>query len=574
MAWKFLDSVLATKGLTQLPLALLEPNCSEFDLLLYQHSGSIVASENGIYNSDAGLAATKFNSLFDLTEEVRPDLLVAPEYSCPWDVIELKAQSGRWPAVGTAWIVGCESIKPDELTQLTNRCGNASWFLPSYVVERDQVFLNCVCIFVTAQDVDGNDVRVIAVQAKGCAMADGHHLIEPRSLILGSERYVLRNDPDSIHLALFICSDALEQGIFESLPHQENLPYLVVHVQLNTDPRNVSFRQYRDFWGTHDRKNIEILCLNWAKGTNILDSATEFGGSGWYYKSDNVDANDTDVNNAHSVGAYYTENRKKYFHCHLLNYSECVFHLRSTKTSQVRSSPPTHIPRRGPRGIAAYTWDSGALSWKKNSPDDGFAEACHLISDDMSPLTEPTMPPANKERLVCLSSGDIVRSSKANWPSLRALKSFEMTSDEVCNRVTFCHDPDPDSQEDRRRRLQAFHTIKNEILSGTIQFPPHLEKLNTQGTIQYPAVNGSFSFNVAGQDGEIPVTFVFLGDANEAYARRRMADIADIIGEAKRVLVVWFRESGRLRHVYPGGLNNFTDDLTEGVRSIVGETHV
>jgi hypothetical protein len=184
------------------------------------------------------------------------------------------------------------------------------------------------------------------------------------------------------------------------------------------------------------------------------------------------------------------------------------------------------------------------------------------------------MSPANKERLVCLSSGEIARSSKAKWPSLRALPSFEMTSEEVCHRITFCHDPDAQSRETRRRRLQSFSALRNEILSGTVPFPPHLESLQTEGAIRYPADNGSLSFNVAGPNGEFPATFVFVGDATEAYAKMQLADLADTIGDAKRTLVVWFRENGHLRYVYPEGLSDFDADLNESVRSIVGEVHL
>ena len=574
MAWKYIDEVISERGLTQLPLSLLEPDCKEFDVLLYQHGGGLVADEKGVFNLDNELATLKFDSLFALAAEVRPHLLVTPEYSCPWSLIEQEANGDRWPAAGTAWIVGCESISVDELDQMAKRCRNAIWILPHCEPERDQTFLDCVCIFVTAKDAEGVEVRVLVIQAKGCAMADSLHLIEPNSLILGKDRYILRNDPDSIHLAIFVCSDSLEQGIFASLPHQENLPYILIHTQLNPDPRNLSFREYRDFWGTHNRERIEILCLNWAKGTTILHASTEFGGSGWYYKSSAVDANDADVNGAHSVGAYYTENRKRYFHCHLLNYSEYVFQLRSRKISQIRSAPPTHLPRKGPHGIAAYAWDSDMLFWKKDSPDDGFADACQLIGSDLSPLTDPAMSTSNRERLACLTSSEIARSSKAKWPSLRALPSFEMTSDEVCNRITFCHDPDENSHEIRRRRLQAFSILKNEILSGTVPFPPHLEFLQTQGVIQYPANDGSLSCNVSGPNGEFPAAFMFIGEASEVYARMRMADIADLIVDAKRNMVVWFRENGQLRFVYPEGLSDITADLNESARSIVGEAHL
>jgi len=148
-----------------------------------------------------------------------------------------------------------------------------------------------------------------------------------------------------------------------------------------------------------------------------------------------------------------------------------------------------------------------------------------------------------------------------------------MTSEEVCHRVTFCHDPDGESREKRVWRLQAFSTLKNEIISRNVSFPPHLETLRTEETIQYPAADGSLAFNVATPNGEFPATFAFIGDASKVRARRRMDHLAEVIGEAKRTLVVWFRENGQLRYVCPKGTSDLTADLNESGRSYVGEIH-
>jgi hypothetical protein len=306
-------------------------------------------------------------------------------------------------------------------------------------------------------------------------MADGNLLIEPNFLIRGVERYILRNDEDSIHLALMICSDALEAGIFESLPHQEHFPYILLHVQLNPDPRNLGFRRYRDFWGTEGPKDVEIICLNWARDSELLGGSIPFGASAWYFKTHSAVATDDEVNDAHELGAYYAESRNRYFHCQILNYAEHVFHLRSVKVCQVRSARATHRARTGPSAIATLSWNSDLPDWQPAKPDDGFRSSCAEIGADLSPLTDEEMTPANRERLVCLSNFAIKATSKAPWPHVRSLRSFEMTQDEVCHRVTFCHDPDSDSCEQRRVWLHRFATLKNEILGGGVQFPPHLQ---------------------------------------------------------------------------------------------------
>lgn len=572
MGWTFINKVLSEKGLRQIPLEALIPDCNEYDVMLYQHHGTVSASADGFCNEDQNEAAAKFSALFHLAAQERPQLLVTPEYSCPWSVIGEQIQKNRWPPAGKAWVVGCESIRPDELEDFRKSHDSVTWLVSSFSRERDQVFLDAACIFMTATDAEGNELKVLAVQAKGHPMADRCHSIEPDSLILGKERFILTNDPDSIHLAVFICSDALEQNIFRSLPHSEHFPYIVLHIQLNPDPRHLGFREYRDFWGDHDRHNIEIICLNWAKGTEVLGDSIPFGGSAWYYKSSDVTANDGEVNDSHRLGAYYAENRKRYFHCHVLNYAEHVFQLRCCKVRQTRSLPPTHRKRTGPRAVAVYSWEPGSSVWQAGTADDGFSDCCNMIGDDLAPLTDAGLSPVDKERLVCLSNC-AVNVSKANpWPHVRSLPSFEMTADEVCQRVTFCHDPDEGSCERRKRWLHGFGVLKNEIMSGAEEFPAHLRQLQADGRLQYPVPPTCLSFNVADSRGEFPAVFVYLGEVSERCAREKMSDLGDILGEARRSLVVWFRQNGQLRHVCPSGLADLDANLRESPKSIVRES--
>lgn len=572
MAWKFVDDVLTNARLKQSPLGLLEPDCTECDVMLYQHGGAIVADANGVFNADHATATAKFATLFAHAFSRQPKLLATPEYACPWPALEQMVQNNHWPAAGKVWVVCCESIRPNELEEFCNRCDEVTWLVPAYATELDQVFLDIACICLNATTADGTEIRVAVLQAKNIPMADGNHLIEPNYMIRGADRYILRNDENSIHLALMICSDALEAGIFESLPHQEHFPYILLHVQLNSDPRNLGFRRYRDFWGTEDRKDVEIICLNWARNSELLGDSIPFGASAWYFKTQSPVAGDDEVNDAHKLGAYYAESRSRYFHCQLLNYAEHIFHLRTVKVCQVRSARATHRTRTGPRILAALSWDNDLSDWQPAQPDDGFNSFCEEIGANLEPLTDQEMSPVNRERLVCLTNSEILVTSKAPWPHVRSLKSFEMTQDEVCHRVTFCHDPDTGSSEKRRVWLHRFATLKNEILAGGVQFPPHLRPLQIDGKIRYPALPDKLSFNVVDSDGSFPSTFVFIGDASEQHARRAMDQISDIVSDAKRSLVVWFRQNGQLTYVCPDGVDTIDADLSESSRSILRGT--
>jgi len=68
-------------------------------------------------------------------------------------------------------------------------------------------------------------------------------------------------------------------------------------------------------------------------------------------------------------------------------------------------------------------------------------------------------------------------------------------------------------------------------------------------------------------------TFIFIGDASEQYAQQVMDRISDVIADdAKRSLVVWFRQNGQLRYICPCDLDSYTADVSESNRSILRGT--
>ena len=576
MAWKFADERLERRGLNAPSFRALHPDETEYDILLLQNCGTIEAGADGIYQPNNADAATKLAAFFSLASQIQPALLLTPEYSCPWNAMGDLIDGEAWPDDGNLWIVGCESITPSQLDAFQNR-HSIRWVYDLPTAQMEQRFLTPVCFLFPAHDRDGNLQRVALLQFKQKPMADRANEIEVRYMIRGAERFIFRNSDQSIHLAVIICAESLSFDYESELSQPAVLPYLLLHPQLNPKPRYSQFRAYREYWADRRMKRMEILALNWARGTSVRGFSFQFGGSGWYFKlnNDNVDIPDCRVDNAHGKGFYYARCKDRHYDCRVLNYDECVLHLKSLKVWQMEAPAAAYRDRIGPEAMASYSWDRQRASWINNDKlDDGFQQTCAEVAADLEPLTGDVLSPSDKERLVCLTSGDIMPSSKTPWPSIASLQSLMLTSEEVCQRVTFCHDPDYESREARRRRLHAFCTLKNEIISGIVPFPTHLHSLQTCGELRYPAGvgNGASSFNVSRSNGEFAATFVFLGDASEAHAQKRMEDLASIIKEAKRNLVVWFRENGQLRYICPPGRTNFTADLNESERSYTRET--
>src|SRR5688500_12185490 len=89
----------------------LRPQTETFTVLFYQHSGKFFRSKERIGNQDQDIATNQFNHFFDVARQKNSDLVLTPEYSCPWAIINNIIDSEQlWPAVGKLWVLGCESI--------------------------------------------------------------------------------------------------------------------------------------------------------------------------------------------------------------------------------------------------------------------------------------------------------------------------------------------------------------------------------------------------------------------------------------------------------------------------------
>jgi hypothetical protein len=92
------------------------------------------------------------------------------------------------------------------------------------------------------------------------------------------------------------------------------------------------------------------------------------------------------------------------------------------------------------------------------------------------------------------------------------------------------------------------------------------------GQLQYPIAPERLSFNVADSNGQFPAAFVYVGEVPEVVARERMSDLEEILPEARRSLVVWFRQDGDLRYICPEGLEGIDANLMESPKSFVRES--
>jgi hypothetical protein len=256
---------------------------------------------------------------------------------------------------------------------------------------------------------------VMLVQFKTYPMGDDDHF-EINGLQRGMRIYKFGGSEHTLKLVSLICSDALN-----FLDPQAAAVYdraLILHIQLNQNPRNTTFRQYRDRLLRYSGDATEILCLNWAKGVVIWcdGQSTDWNniaGSAWYLKLQNYDDRDETILGNHRRGLYYTWFEQWRTHSLFFNFESSVFLLTASKVAHI-GVPAPMSRRRGPQLTKTYAWSADGGAWEEQaSANDGFSI---VVGESGNARTEVVRiaeaDPLEAERVLALAAGRI---SSVDW---------------------------------------------------------------------------------------------------------------------------------------------------------------
>ena len=189
-------------GVAPPSFGFLEPDGNPYTYLLLQPASTVTITAEGV---EAETPPEKLWEFFDLAHRQKADLVCSPEYCIDWNGMLAAIDNGLFPDRGRMWVLGMQSIAPDELRNLQRRESPHLLFDAAALSERG-AFLDPVCFLFE----DGDGDATVVVQFKQCAMSAYADDTEGQFMLLGTETYVWSNDPDSIHLAAIICADALE----------------------------------------------------------------------------------------------------------------------------------------------------------------------------------------------------------------------------------------------------------------------------------------------------------------------------------------------------------------------------
>lgn len=500
---------LLKEGLGDPILNALIPNSATYKVLLLQPHGDIEADASGIRNRDRTLATNQYGKFLEDANEKQADLVITPEYSVPWSVLETVIMNKQGPADGILWALGCESIKISDLNALKLALASvATVIYESFDSSSSSKFVSPLAyVFKAPINANLDESRtVILVQFKTEAMG-GSDSLENFEMQTGTRLYQFGGG-DYIKLVSLICADAFELN--DTIAKKIHARALILHIQLNPDPRHISFLACRKKLLGYSRDETEILCLNWA--SNVImkingqaNSWKTIAGSAWYLKSKEFDESDLTLCANHRLGLYYTSLQKHRSHALFFNYEPATYLLTATKVSHegVQGAAPK---RTGPRLTRTCTWDYEANEWVERSAiDDGFSTLVDESIDAQSAIKQiADSNPFNAERILALSAGEINQNS---WYKVKFLDSCVIGLSEVIRRVTFVQDINVDAIKFRISRLKRFGHLWKILEQHTL--PPSIDDLEGNFKFQW-----SLAFpqqNIKSSIGKL-ATVIYMGE--------------------------------------------------------------
>jgi hypothetical protein len=562
------NALLEDLGLTPPDLEMLQPTAASYTCLLLQPSGPIFASEQRIGGLDQALNEVKALEFLRLAKRGGAGLAVAPEYFVPWSSLGKLLAEGTVPGPGSLWVLGFESITLENLAALQAELKHACDFVyePAENLPADRALLDPVVLLFNGKKVDASSRLVALVQFKTLACRD--NLFEEEALLKrGATIYQFRGvNAGPLTAAVIICSDAfsLSDAIVPDLVDRGTL----IHIQLNPDPRNQAYRQYRKTaFELDDRaSDCHIVCLNWARTIALhhkdgsIDPWPPVGCSTWYCSNDACSPTDDIVvpNQGHGVYYAYMEERR---HALLLDYDEAVFELRVPKV--MTKGKGVIANKNGPNTNARYVWNTVAGSWEVQSvpPSHSYDQLIGRNADAQAALVHVHGASAvDIERLLALSAASI--SGTDGWLVPKAIDAFVIGPEEIVKRVTVAQDAHEEAQTFRERRLNVMANLRK-ILNVHTPWPPQLVGLDQNAEIRWSKDRSSF--NVWTKDG-VPSLVTYLDLEPDARTlENKVSMLINLVRRAeendhdRRRIALLYRKYGELTFAEMPGLTRYDD---------------
>jgi hypothetical protein len=572
MTFTDLSTFLAENGLVAPDLFCLNPDNQNYSTILFQPGGSVEIRENYIGPGTNQVIRNQLLDFFRNAQENRINLAIIPEYSCPLQCLQSVIQDDILPDVRNLWVVGVEALTIQQLEHFKRTLGPTIKVIWEEGIETPEgKFLDPVFYIFQSQSSTGEPILVVVVQFKTEPMAEFTEN-EKNHMVRGTNIYVFNHTiRDKQRLTTLICSDSLSQTVQTGIVAIRDR-CLIIHIQLNPDPRHDAFKLYRNLVFTQTSDQTEIICLNWSIEVQVAPPVRPnpfrsmcASGTAVYLKSYLVDRLDNDdlIRQNHRLGLYTTYWPDKHVFSFFFNFQPAVYHYVISKAFSLGNA--VQFRRRGPIMSATLTWNSTTNHWveAQGLPDNFSAVCADVHAHALRHLHCSGYDPLNTERLINLSIGFV---GAPEWFRIANLRTHKIDDTEKIYCLTFAQERDPDVSRQRASNIGQFNDLQH-IIEQRKSWPIwmiHIKKTPVlEYRIHYP------HRNLFAPDG-FTATVIYFGSHSEAalselYQRLDSQLAAETLQRQGylNAIAIWYHQNGEYL-LYRGDVRPLiTGDHTE-----------
>ncbi|WP_159888451.1 hypothetical protein [Paenibacillus puerhi] len=246
-------------------------NDSPFRLLRMQPMEQLTADPYDGVRHTTPSHPDKCREALRLAHQERADLFMTPEYCIPLELVhEILHTPSLQPRPNTLWCLGCQGVSLDSFEDHMMQWGDHA-IVGRRPLEgmRESRFVNFLLYVFLSKE---GDRLCLVPQLKMQRMSDPHFLCEGAGLSLGN-KVIVFGEQSANQLFSILCADAFHPDIRSGsifFPNREQRRYLILHPQLNPDPRDSNIAALRNqMFGNTSARDTIYITSNWASGTTV-----------------------------------------------------------------------------------------------------------------------------------------------------------------------------------------------------------------------------------------------------------------------------------------------------------------
>ena len=215
-------------------------------------------------------------SLLKKEQQAPSDVVIFPEYCISYNLIDKVVSNEEMrPKQGKLWCLPCQGISfNDFIGRMSRYEASGALIINDAYVGTESLqdkFINALIYCFISTDADDHQRVTLVPQIKTQAMRDPTYQCEEPYMYCGSTIFVFGKS-NGIGLISLLCADSLNPKISWDGIADQARNFIILHPQLNTNPRQEDFCRIRNDMFAQNEKHVYVSC-NWAQGTHIVDNA-------------------------------------------------------------------------------------------------------------------------------------------------------------------------------------------------------------------------------------------------------------------------------------------------------------